>query len=337
MNKKSFVLILSILFFPLSWIYAQEATVTPDDEIVFSVSPVTAYKNGMLGEYVYVKDVNNQEQKLSELDWEIKNLFLIGADFSVGFKNFIIDLNVLFGIKNQNGKMQDSDWLNYLTEYDFIDPLVKTNYSISSLELKNNINADLTLFYKFYDDEQFCLLPYFAINIDYIDFSAYGGEGWYGSNDVVNPPVSWDSPLAKHYTSGQLGGVDYTRQTYSTLIGIKNKFNFNKFHFDIDLAVSPFLYISSLDVHSSATGIAGSFFDDEIFGFFSLIRLNSLLQFDFTKNSSIFLGIEYSALTKVQGTTFVSTNKKNWYKKTSCYAKADGETWQIKAGYRFSF
>ena len=141
MNKKSFVLILSILIFPLSWICAQEATVNPDDEIVFSVSPLTAYKNGMLGEYVYVKDVNNQEQKLSELDWEIKNLFLIGADFSVGFEKFIIDLNVLFGIKNQNGKMQDSDWLNYLTEYDFIDPLVKTNYSISSLELKNNINA----------------------------------------------------------------------------------------------------------------------------------------------------------------------------------------------------
>lgn len=337
MNKKSFVLILSILFFPLSWICAQEATVTPDDEIVFSVSPVTAYKNGMLGEYVYVKDVNNQEQKLSELDWEIRNLFLIGADFSVGFKKFIIDLNVLFGIKNQNGKMQDSDWLNYITAYDFIDPLVKTNYSISSLELKNNINADLTLFYKSYEDEQFSLLPYFAINIDYIDFSAYGGEGWYGYIKEVNPPVSWDSPLAKHYTSGELGGINYTRQTYSTLIGIKNKFNINKFHFDIDLALSPFFYLSSLDIHLDPTGGPPTYWDDEIFGFLSLFRFKLFLQYDFTKSSCLYLGVEYSVMSQATGTTFSSSDQSKWYKNTTSYPKADGSYSNFTLGYRFSF
>ena len=335
MNKKSFVLILSILFFPLSFICAQEAAANPDDEIVFSISPVTAYKNGMLGEYVYVKDVNNQEQKLSELDWEIRNLFSLGLDFQIDFKKFTLDAGITFGISNHNGKMQDSDWLNFITAYDFIDPLVKTTYSVSDLEYKKAINADFNFIYKLFDDKKFSLLPYFCVNIDYSDFFASNGHGWYGN--ASNPPVKWDSPEALYYAPGELGCISYTRQTYLTFIGIKNRSTFDKFFFELDLAVSPFVYITSLDIHYQVNGMAAKFLDDEIFGFFSTFRIKLLAQYNFTKNHAAYIGFEYLLQNQIQGTTFSSSDQSKWYKNTTAYPKADGSYSNFTLGYRFSF
>ena len=58
----------------------------------FSISPLYQLQNGCLNEYVYDTDSSDELYKLSELNWQLKNLSYAGFQSSFGYKNLFFDL-----------------------------------------------------------------------------------------------------------------------------------------------------------------------------------------------------------------------------------------------------
>ena len=89
MNKK--IIITAVLFFSLNIIYSES-------KFKLNLEQSFGFKNGHLGEYVLIKKPNYSDDKLSYLNWEVKNQFytnialngsykdlLFSSDFSVSF------------------------------------------------------------------------------------------------------------------------------------------------------------------------------------------------------------------------------------------------------------
>jgi outer membrane protease len=309
---------------------------TPSD-FSFSASPKVSYKSGMNNEYVFVYDDNNEVQKLSELNWEIKNLIRLGFDFTMSYKAWDFKADFLFGIKNKNGSMRDSDWMNYTSAYNYIDPSVKTTYSISSLELLGDIKAEITASYSL-KSPYLTFSPYISFDYNYTDYSSFNTEGWHGETDSTgNPPVSWSSPDAVHYPVGTLGDIDYTKETFCFYLGINNYTRFSRFAFSLDIGISPFIYVSSLDLHKYPGGAPASYYLDKMYGFFSAFKINFGGELFITENSSFYISFLGNLQNQISGKTLASTNKENWYNVSSSFPKCSGEYFEAVFGWRYRF
>lgn len=306
---------------------------TPSD-FNFSISPKISYKSGMMNEYVFVYDDNGDVQKLSELNWEIKNLIRLGFDFTASYKAWDFKADFLFGIRNKNGTMRDSDWLNYTTEYDYIDPSIKTTYSISSLNLVNDIKAELSASYNF-KSPYFSFSPYISFDYNYTEFSSFDTEGWHG--EMHNPPVSWNSPDALHYPKGSLGDIEYTRESFCFYLGINNYTKISRVIFYFDFAFSPFIYVSSIDLHKFPGGTPAKYFLDKMYGFFDSAKLTIGGELFITDYSSFYLSFTGNLQNEISGKTQGSYDKKTWVTSYDSFPKSSGEYFEAVFGWKYKF
>lgn len=331
-----------ILFF-LSYLISFHF-VFADDKNKLSFSPFYSLRNGMLYEYVLVTDyASNFTQKLSELDWPVKNISYAGIqlDTKINFVN--IHFSFAHGFEKQSGFMEDYDWLDCTAlndKYYFINPSLCTNKSINENYLKNANTIDLNLQFDINPVADFHILPFAGFSYNYYDFIGSNGYGWYGDKDHTNKEynVAYYDPEAKFYS---LCGIEYKRNIYDFYIGAElNYIFFNKLSLSTSFAVSPFMQIYSIDFHhSNMAGTYGTHYHDLMTGYFKHFLISEKAAFKFNSNCSLYFNFDFSIQNKIYGRTFISGSdsytKNNLTKMT--FAGCEGKYWQLSAGAAFTF
>jgi len=223
--------------------------------------------------YEILYETSHSENYVSELQWNMKPLWFVGAFFEYApqkplagnaiFFNF--DLKI--GIPSKTGVMEDRDWLdtskpNVLTLFSSHDNKTVGAFIMNgaggfSIPLAGNFLAKISLDY--------------MMIFNY--FEAWDGYTQYGTNTTNPPYYPWSPNLPKNYFSGL--GVSYLQlwTAVNPVFGIewhKNKFifksafsfntNIYSLTFDYHHARTPPFYIINLSAKGFLFDAKGSFF-----------------------------------------------------------------------------
>ena len=155
-----------------------------------SVEPLFGMKWGQIDEYVLAKESNFSDDKLSELNWEIKPELYVGLKIMGGWKGFFQESYFSAGIPMKSGQMFDSDWLNAMpyslspsdgvTYANAVSHDYKTCYSEHDNYLEYDFSFGFKGGYEFKIFDIFKIKPSIAFEYQNIRFSGKDGEGWYG-------------------------------------------------------------------------------------------------------------------------------------------------------------
>lgn len=185
--------LLAILLLFSSIILIAEETDSEEDYMTIEVSLKSGFMNGEIREYVFnpVTVLQNGESKfisdfkMSELDWDIKNLPVLNfaTDFDI-LKYIYTGFTASIGIPGYSGNMQDYDWLNpFYSDWMYDDPTEITNYSCHTNKLEKYINFTYMLGGNIWLPLSIKLSLFAAYEYDYIGFTGYDGYTIYKSDD----------------------------------------------------------------------------------------------------------------------------------------------------------
>lgn len=310
----------------------------------FSIEPLFGVKIGQVDEYVFWNNCDYADDKLSELNWEIKPEYYVGAKLSGEIYNIFVESSFFAGIPSKTGKMFDSDWLN-IQYQNQEDKLYKTNYSESDNYLLHDFSFDLKLGYNFQFAKdkpvQFSVKPFASIQVKNIKFDGKGGTAWYGKGMNFNSTTKAYEYYAayndeENQSITQFSGkvISYERWTYITWLGFNANVDFGK-HFSASAGfkVSPYLYAESLDNHH----LKGVDYLDKTPGFFKAFGWNLGFAFRINENHAVLLNGEYFLMSMIRGDDYSKMAYINVFVKDS---SADGGAaeryFNISISYRLS-
>ncbi len=325
-----------LLIFVCASVYARTLT--------FELQPKFSYYNGSQGEYVYQKyyDKKSDEQtaKLSQLDWDLKNVFCLGVDFKMSAKNWHWSYDVKTAVPKYVGIMADYDWKNvqYLPEIDFSYADMLTNYTESKNRLNLFVDTNAKVGYKFSPDNRISFAPFFELGYRFLDMSAFGLKGAYGNKVTVGVEHYdfWDSlgATVKNEDEKKLV-INYQQNWIFTWLGLETVIQVTPtFAFGVTFAVSPFLLAYSIDTHV----LRDDQFHDVVGGFFQGGYIDFFIEYGFTQNDFINLGVNLSGTAILKGKTyFRKTFDKNLGLIGNSLAGEDFKSLEITLGYKRRF
>lgn len=286
-------------------------------------------RNGRLNEFVYNNSTDNTN-KLSELNWDVENIFYLGGNVNLEYKNIFVSLESAGAVPSQSNDMQDSDWQNADA------PSMKTNYSVSENRLSNSYYLDFNFFYRIPLAKVFSLRALFNFNFENFSFYAENGYGGYGDTGTTGNPVAvpWNSSSAVKFKKGELGSISYERKSYNTSIGISPCFYVKDF-LEINLfgAVSPFVYLESVDTHYSVDKSSYSKYLDKGSAFFNSWNAGLNVKYSPVKHFSVLTNLKYSQINFYKANTYGDSNKNGYYDKSSSLAGFDQHYWDFSLGF----
>jgi outer membrane protease len=192
----------------------------------------------------------SDDNKLSQLSWQINPLFYAGADVGYGwrspvkpknvfqhiFTGFFIDAFFKYGLPAYIGLMEDWDWIRQPS-------WVLSHYSLHDNKTEMAMLAGLDIGKSFRLYNQFRLSVFFSYDVMYYSFSASGGVFLYPESD------------GGHYYDPNLDNVVTYIQFWQILspgLSLYGAFN-NYFSIDIFFKISPLVTVSSFDDHLLGT------------------------------------------------------------------------------------
>ena len=270
-------------------------------ETYFAISPIYSLKNGCLNEIVF-QLFDDEPTRLSELNWNIKNISYIGGNFSFGNEFVTIETQVMKGFSKRSACMYDSDWQDLPQ-----NPSVKTTFSISENTLKDDIYIDWKVSIKKNLNNSLSIGAFVKEDFESICFSAKNGYGWYGSYSYSQngQNVPYDSVYAKFFGTGSLNGIDYLRLTKSIHFGLFCGLSFiDRIFIQFEGGVSPCTFVKSIDHHHTAASNAERYYLDEIKADYSLFDISTDLKVKLNKSFLIGTSFSYSTLNETKGLTY---------------------------------
>lgn len=338
--KKVLPLVLAFPFFSIfASVYATAEIKKTDFSL--SVEPLIGVKNGQVNEYVFLKESNYDCDKLSELNWEIKNEFYSGLKLNGGYKNVFLEAGFTAGFPLECGTMKDSDWLNNnsseVTETSRHD--YKTNYSESDNYIDYDISANLKTGYSFNLPElkkiSTKISPFFEFEYQLFKFTAKNGTAWYGSK-TDGYYAAWNDEKNRSikYFSGDV--ISYKRQNFIFWLGGSIAFNLPKdFSVGAGFKFSPFVYSESIDCHH----LRGLYFLDIVSDFCSLFNYNFNTEYKIDSKKSICLNADYLYMKTLRGKSYSSDSQK-WSKDNELKDSeggADQHCFNISLSFKYKF
>lgn len=338
--KKVLPLVLAIPFFSIfASVYATAEIKKTDFSL--SVEPLIGIKNGQVNEYVFLKESNYDCDKLSELNWEIKNEFYSGLKLNGGYKNVFLEAGFTAGLPLKCGTMKDSDWLNNnssevtkISGHDY-----KTSYSESDNYIDYDISANLKTGYSFKLPElkkiSTKISPFFEFEYQLFKFTAKNGTAWYGSK-TEGYYAAWNDEENRsiEYFSGDV--ISYKRQNFIFWLGGSIAFNLPKdFSVGAGFKFSPFVYSESIDCHH----LRGLYFLDIVSDFCSLFNYNFNTEYKIDSKKSICLNADYLYMKTLRGKSYSSDSQK-WSKDTELKDSeggADQHCFNISLSFKYNF
>lgn len=338
--KKVLPLVLAFPFFSIfASVYATAEIKKTDFSL--SVEPLIGVKNGQVNEYVFLKEPIYDCDKLSELNWEIKNEFYSGLKLNGGYKNVFLKAGFTAGFPLECGTMKDSDWLNNnsseVTETSRHD--YKTNYSESDNYIDYDISASLKTGYSFKLPElkkiSTKISPFFEFEYQLFKFTAKNGTAWYGS-ETDGYYAAWNDEENRSikYFSGDV--ISYKRQNFIFWLGGSIAFNLPKdFSVGAGFKFSPFVYSESIDCHH----LRGLYFLDIVSDFCSLFNYNFTTEYKIDSKKSICLNADYLYMKTLRGKSYSSDSQK-WSKDNELKDSeggADQHCFNISLSFKYKF
>lgn len=335
--KKVLPLVLAFPFFSIfASVYATAEIKKTDFSL--SVEPLIGVKNGQVNEYVFLKEPIYDCDKLSELNWEIKNEFYSGLKLNGGYKNIFLEAGFTAGFPLECGTMKDSDWLNNnsseVTKTSGHD--YKTNYSESDNYIDYDISASLKTGYSFKLPElkkiSTKISPFFEFEYQLFKFTAKNGTAWYGS-ETDGYYAAWNDAKIQ-YLSGDV--ISYKRQNFIFWLGGSIAFNLPKdFSVGAGFKFSPFVYSESIDCHH----LRGLYFLDIVSDFCSLFNYNFNTEYKIDSKKSICLNADYLYMKTLRGKSYSSDSQK-WSKDNELKDSeggADQHCFNISLSFKYNF
>jgi plasminogen activator len=171
---------------------------TNDAEGMVSGGISLGYLNGKAKETVYMDTGSNE--KLSELDWRLEQVLMLGAGVSVKPLSWLrFNADLWFKVNDGSGSMDDNDWLLYTDDW--------SHWSHSNVTVTKgilfDINTELT-FLKIDESSFFAILGYKHDNWEWESKGGYGIYSVYSFRDY-----SFNLPDGKGITYEQTFDVPY--------------------------------------------------------------------------------------------------------------------------------
>lgn len=320
MKKLPFILALELF----SFLAAAQIKKT---DFSFSVEPLFGLKNGVVDEYVYWNNSTYDDDKLSELNWDIKNELYGGIKLNGSFKNVFLETSFTAAIPKSSGITKDSDWKNVCIS-DYSDWQFKTNYSETDNYIDYDIGAKVKAGYEFklLQDKKvkLSLKPFVGFQYENFQFTTKDGTAWYGNvkneiytdlgkyelcygcSDTDNRNVFKFSSLSNY--DGK--SISYQRQNLIIWLGSDFKIELpKKITVLAGFKVSPYLYSESIDSHY----LTNYYYLDVTPGYFSVFDANLGVEYALTKKQSFVLTAEGFYMKTLRGNDY-ENSKKKWSK-----------------------
>ena len=330
--KRCLLLPLIILFSSISCLFALDNKI--EKYFSFTINHRFEIASGVINEYVFDKACLNTDNKLSQLDWNIKALavFNLNTDFNI-LKYGNLSLSCSLAVPQRSDYMQDYDWENSIgdqmghPEWMDDDPTENTSFSEHVNHLDKYINYQVSLGGNIYLPLEIKITPYAAYYYEFIKFSSSQGYGIYKSYDFEVYPFT-----------GKV--ISYEQQINTVLFGIKLKADcIPRTSINIDFNISPNLAkLNAIDYHLTRNKA----FNDR-FNTLTLINSELTALYRFTKNHRAgFSGkIQYIPLKK--GDTFEGTTNSegkitsnNWTQAGKDSGGTERFIWTFGFNYSFS-
>lgn len=269
-----------------------------NDILSFRITPQIGLVNGSINEYVFDEENSkNTDYKISQLDWDIKNIPVLGvkAEFNI-LRYIAINLSTSFGIPKISGYMQDYDWLNSYAGIDIEiptswigdDPTELTNYSQHTNELKNYIDFYISAGGNIYLPFNLKLTPFLSYQYESIHLAGKQGFGRYKNKDKT-------FDIKDYSNNNQV--ISYLQETNAMFLGLSVKFdNIPHTSLSADFFVSPKMtFLNAIDYHYTRS-IA---FWDKMSNIWQL-KGNIEAQYNFNKynKAGLFTSIQYIPVSK---------------------------------------
>lgn len=252
--------------------------------------------NGQINEYVFERECLNTNNKLSELDWDIKNIPVFSAKADFDIIRFIhADIYGAIGIPKTSGNMQDFDWLNSVggaggshPEWKIEDPTELTNYSKHDNYLNQFIDFSLCIGGNIYLPAKIKITPFLQYQYNFISFTGTDGYKTYKEDSGI-----------KYDCSGKV--ISYKQEINAMLVGFKSEINTVP-HLRIyaDFAFSPAMtFLNALDYHY----INKKCYWDNFMNIWQ-IKSSLEVQYKFNQNHSLGLNASLQYIPLSKGLTF---------------------------------
>ena len=324
--KRSLLIFLSV-FFLLNTVCAEKSE--KKDYLKMKITPEIYLMNGMIYEYVFSSSCLNTGNKLSELQWDIKNVpvLKLHADFDI-LDYLYTGINGSFVIPCSSGNLQDYDWLNSTkSQWKNANPCDMTNYSKHDNKINKCISLSILLGGNIYLPAEIKLSPYIGYIYEYVGFDGSDGFCIYKS-DNYNP---------KNF-SGKV--ISYSQEINSCITGIKFSIeSIPRTCISGNFGFSPALtFLSALDYHYLNSAVYWDSFSN-----LWLVQADLSIQYKFNKNHASGISGFIMFIPESKGTT--SSNKLGsnglpayaaWTKSNSDNGGTKRFIWGFSLNYSFS-
>jgi len=329
---KRFLLFITIFFY--IYISFSEEKAVKKDYLSMKITPEIGFVNGWTKEFVFSSYCLNSDNKLSELDWELKNIPAVTliADFDI-LDRVYLGITGRVGLPFESGNMTDYDWMNsVVNSWKYSNPCELTNYSCHDNKLNKMISLMIRLGWNFFLPAEIKISPYAAYQYDYLGFDASNGYYIYKS---------------EQYKPGSFTGkvISYHQEMNSIIAGVKVNMNLiPRTSIEADLNFSPALtFLNAYDYHylNTANGNGTAYWDklNNIW----LIQARMEIQYRFNKKHSSGLSGSIHYIPRSKGSTSsksLGSNGLPGYGKWSTSSSDTGGTerliWSINLNYSFS-
>ena len=248
------------------------------EDVNFSLGTGLSYLNGQYREIVY-PDTSSVNEYLSELLWNLDNVFLLNFNAGVSKGPWELGLTISTALTSETGKMTDTDWTDSSSS-------VRTHWSLSKIWLDNSflLNTDIT--------RSFDL----SKNVTIKTGLGYRLDFWDWEDEVLE----YDYPYTVSSDNIGVNGIDYKviqNIFYASTGVIFSKENIST---AVNIALSPFIYAWDLDHHI----LTQTYYVDTFYAKF-WYRAEMTLQLRTGANKKLIFTLFREELPETIGDTFV--------------------------------
>lgn len=306
----------------------------------FFLEPLFGVKVGQVDEYVFLNEPNFEDDRYSELNWDLKPELYAGFKLNGQYKKIFLETSFLFGFPGKTGMMKDSDWLNNGVSYFPEESLknYKTCYSEHDNYLVHDFSFDIKTGYLFciadFYNFNLELTPFVSFKYENFKFDGKDGTGWYGDKSGVEGNqyyYEFTSALPKDF-NGKI--ISYNRINYIFWTGLDVKFElFEKFGISAAFKFSPYVFSKSKDNHLTN----GTDYLDVTPGFFGMFDWNFGIFYNINKRNSVCLNANYFYMRILRGNDYIDSNGTEKFENPSSVVEggAGANYLNISLSYKF--
>ena len=333
MKKNYFCLIISLIL--CSSVFALDS-----NYLSFKITPRFGVVNGAINEFVFDEVCTNTDNKVSQLDWDIRNIPVFGLKAEFDILRYInINVDGSFGIPKKSGYMQDYDWLNSFggidpdipVSWSYDEPTELTCYSKHTNELKRYTDFLISVGGNIFLPYNLRITPFITYQYEFIYLAGQKGFGRYKQADKTF--------YLKDYSDNNKV-ISYQQEINAMFLGFSILFdNIPRTTLYADFKVSPKMtFLNALDFHYTRNIV----FWDKIDNLWQLKgTIEAQYKFDNHYRAGIITSIQYIPIGKgdtskkyLNSDGTIKTEK--WYQ----IGKNSGGTsrfiWSLGINYSFS-